>query len=645
MFNFFYLNLGFLLFLIFPSCGDLKKSGAEQDPSQDTPLLQIDKSQTVDVLLDLNYTSPIVENDTEPNPPPTDESHESGLELVTLNNVTYSISSCMSGYSKTISSSNTSFKLYLNDQNCVVKLISFVNGGETYQVLSSGVLDPTGNSFDPVVNHVSTFQSTTNTNHIYIAQVISQLPSTITGNATVQFNLSGSSHSSLSTVLTNNIISVSPVSTSIDTNNSAQSLSFQIDRITQSNSAPLVVNYSLAGNAIPGTDYTAPTGAITLAANESTKNVTFSIASMLGINNPTKTIEFNFENGNYFFYQPNAYTTLTNSTSPSSEPPTTNLIFHYDNTSIVSSGGYASTWTDLSDNGLSATQSTSAYMPSVVTTSSPLNTLNALSFNGTNQYLVIPSSNLINASSSYTAKTVSVAFITGSNTSRLQYIFSQGDNNTSGFSIYVKDGNIYGVSWSKVTGTWVIKYGSAAVSPSTFYTVTLAFDSNASSLKVFLSGVLVGSVSGVKYIKSSSMMNGLGGSTGNTKLINGTNISNMSSSTCYNSAPCFFGGKILEVSYYNEMLTDSQIIQHHSFLSSKIKINNAASIKKSGLSSITEVSGTAPKAFQILLQKPLNSPTTINYSVSGTAVAGTDYVSLPGSVVIPAGYTSTYSIA
>ncbi len=64
----------------------------------------------------------------------------------------------------------------------------------------------------------------------------------------------------------------------------------------------------------------------------------------------------------------------------------------------------------------------------------------------------------------------------------------------------------------------------------------------------------------------------------------------------------------------------------------------------------TEVSITANDAnaaeaadngqFTVTLNQPFSSDTTVNYSISGTASNGTDYTTLTGSVIIPAGATS-----
>ncbi|WP_218058918.1 Calx-beta domain-containing protein, partial [Flavobacterium crassostreae] len=44
--------------------------------------------------------------------------------------------------------------------------------------------------------------------------------------------------------------------------------------------------------------------------------------------------------------------------------------------------------------------------------------------------------------------------------------------------------------------------------------------------------------------------------------------------------------------------------------------------------------------FTVSLNNPVSTPTTVTYTVSGTATAGTDYVTLTGTVVIPANTTS-----
>lgn len=54
----------------------------------------------------------------------------------------------------------------------------------------------------------------------------------------------------------------------------------------------------------------------------------------------------------------------------------------------------------------------------------------------------------------------------------------------------------------------------------------------------------------------------------------------------------------------------------------------------------TDTASGTPAVFTFSRVGPVSAAVTINYSVSGTAVAGTDYAPLPGSVTIPAGATS-----
>ncbi len=563
-----------------------------------------------------------------------------GLELIDLGSVNLLVSGCVSGYTQTFSSSG-SIKLYLNDQNCVVKIVSFVSNSETYQVLNGGTLDSTGNSFDPVLTHITTFQSTTNSAHILYAQVINQLPTILTGNVTVQFNLFAlNKATNFSTSITNNILRVSSTETSIDTNqDSQQTVSFMIHRVSQPDTNPLAVNYSLTGNAIAGTDYTAPSGTITIAGTDTTTNVDISVAAKSSLPDFTKTLEFNFESGNYFSY-PVGLITLTNSLV--AEPTTGNLVLHYDNTSITSSGSSVTGWSDLTS-GDNATQSNSSNTPTLGTGSGNVQALSSVDFNGTNQYLVIPNSSSVNTSSSaYTGKVITLAFVTGSDVSRTQFLYSQGTS-TYGLNVYLQSGNIYANGWQMAGTTWGPKYVSAPVSANTFYTFSLAFDSAAGTIKGFLSGSLSGTVTGVKSLTASGTVNGLGGSTSSTRLHTNTAISNMGSSTCYNSLPCFFGGQILEFSYFNGILTDTAIKGHHYFLMNKIQ-KNLVSINKYTQAPITELSGTISKAFQVILLQPSSSDLTIQYTVdsSSTAVANSDYVPLSGSVTVPAGYTSAF---
>jgi uncharacterized protein (DUF1800 family) len=54
----------------------------------------------------------------------------------------------------------------------------------------------------------------------------------------------------------------------------------------------------------------------------------------------------------------------------------------------------------------------------------------------------------------------------------------------------------------------------------------------------------------------------------------------------------------------------------------------------------TDTVSVSPAVFTFSRVGPVTEPITVNYTISGTATAGTDYVPLPGSVTIPAGATA-----
>ena len=68
---------------------------------------------------------------------------------------------------------------------------------------------------------------------------------------------------------------------------------------------------------------------------------------------------------------------------------------------------------------------------------------------------------------------------------------------------------------------------------------------------------------------------------------------------------------------------------------------NLAAVKVVATKASTDTNrGAAPAVFSVTRTGPTVSPLTVYYNLGGTAVAGLDYVSLPGSVTIPAGATS-----
>ena len=414
--------------------------------------------------------------------------------------------------------------------------------------------------------------------------------------------------------------------------------------MTQPSSTPLNVNYSITGNAVAGTNYTSPyagaSGVLTLASTQTSATVAVTLPAGNTAPNFTQALQFNFENGNYFSYALNPLITLTNSLD--AEPPTTNLQIHYDATSIVSSSGSISQWTDLSGNSNNATQSGGSE-PSLGTGASPvLPTSSTVVMNGTGDHMTIASATNINSGGPYTGKTITIAFVTGSDVTRTQILYAQGTS-TYGLNIYIQSGNIYANGWQTSGTTWGPVYVSSAVQTNTYYIFTLVFSSSAGTIAAYKSGSLVGSSTGAKSLTGAGSENCLGGCIGSTLLANSTVISNISSSTCLNSQPCQYGGTMLEFYYYNTALTALQVEGHHNFLFTK-ETQNVASIAATGLSVTNEQSGSVPKAFKVTLRSPTASALTINYTVdsSSTAVSGTDYSALSGSVTIPAGYASAY---
>ena len=116
---------------------------------------------------------------------------DSAFDLtLALSNVSLKVTGCSSGYSATIDVWNGSIELYKDDTNCVIKLVSFTLNSQTYEVLSGGTLDPTGNSFNTSVGQVTTFESTTNSGDLIYAQVVTQLSSPITNGTGVSIAIS-----------------------------------------------------------------------------------------------------------------------------------------------------------------------------------------------------------------------------------------------------------------------------------------------------------------------------------------------------------------------------------------------------------------------------------------------------------------------
>ncbi len=138
---------------------------------------------------------------------------------------------------------------------------------------------------------------------------------------------------------------------------------------------------------------------------------------------------------------------------------------------------------------------------------------------------------------------------------------------------------------------------------------------------------------GTLYLDGSPIMINLGGGQGRVQSLcmsnTVTNLQNGSNDLRIGTdGSSYFKGSLDDIRVYDRALSASEIEA----------LASPTEVSVQGTASAAEPS--TPGTFTVSRVGVLGSNLTVLYTVSGTAVAGTNYVALPGSVVIPAGQSS-----
>lgn len=548
------------------------------------------------------------------------------LDLSTaLSNVKLSITNCASGYTQTnFSPTGDSISFYQHDTGCLVKVCSFTYNGEDYPNQS-----PPCGTFNSAEGNLTSYTGTGGANpggdtvYIYVSQ---QISGPIEPGVSVEFFLLElDAVSAINLPVTSTVLSVfndSPSAEPYSVADSTSSISFKV-KLLYPNPPPTTattVNYSIVGTAVAGTDYTAPTGSLSIPANSSSATLTIPLLNNSNAREP-QSIGVNigassgFQGNASYLYYGSPAVIITNSDTTIS---TTGQVFHGTNTTFTGSTNITG-WTSVSPASINTSSTTGN--PTLVT--GGLNSLNVAQFSGSN-YMSIASNSSINQAAA-TAKVLSMVFVTSSDITTRQVIYEHGTT-VSGMNVYIYNGKVYGSSWA---GSGTPTYVSASIAPSTAYSFSFKFDSTNSLNSIYLLGSLVGQTSGPAALTSTTAVTGIGGVATSTRFENNTTTTSVTG----------FKGRIAELFHYNGTLTDVQIRGIHGYLDAKFNLT-FPSIKINAVSTnIGENAGTV-NGFMVSRAQPTDSDLVVYYSASGTAVADTNYVSLPGAVTIPA-YNST----
>ena len=171
----------------------------------------------------------------------------------------------------------------------------------------------------------------------------------------------------------------------------------------------------------------------------------------------------------------------------------------------------------------------------------------ALSFDGVNDWVSVPSSNLLNTAST-AARTYEALIKTGSDVSKRQFVYEEGGSG-NGLSVEVSGGRVHFSAWS-TTNSWGTVSASAPVAANTSYHVAGVYDRTGGTLKIYLDGVLQGTSSGaVGAMPSHGDGVAIGGISGSTR----------DHANAVLTSGNHFGGKVGEFAAWNHARTAAQV--------------------------------------------------------------------------------------
>ncbi|MGF1665693.1 MAG: LamG-like jellyroll fold domain-containing protein, partial [Acidimicrobiia bacterium] len=181
----------------------------------------------------------------------------------------------------------------------------------------------------------------------------------------------------------------------------------------------------------------------------------------------------------------------------------------------------------------------------------------AVSFDGTNDVVILPDSNLLNTFTRR-AQTVELWFQADAVTNR-QVLFETGGT-SRGMSMYLFQGRVYVGAWNTANDAsadtpWASgpAFVSTPVEAGVIHHLAMVYDADANRLQGFLDGVSIGTVAGIGTLHTATADNAIGamreGARFHDSLTGGQGF--------------FFDGVIDEVAVYSEALPTARIVAHH----------------------------------------------------------------------------------
>jgi hypothetical protein len=182
----------------------------------------------------------------------------------------------------------------------------------------------------------------------------------------------------------------------------------------------------------------------------------------------------------------------------------------------------------------------------------------AVSFDGVDDRMSVPSTNLINLGTARSVHTIE-AWFSPDDITRRQVIYEQGGT-TRGASIYVDGGRVYGGMWNtandpSATTPWASgpAFVSAPIAVGEKYHVVLVLDQPGNAVVFYVNGVEAGRVTGVGLLYPHGSLGSVGSAFQDVRFHTGTSA----------GAGFFFDGTIDEVAVYAKALSAARVAAHY----------------------------------------------------------------------------------
>jgi hypothetical protein len=550
--------------------------------------------------------------------PVTVNSPSTGLGLTqSLEAATLDLQGCVSGHSDSFDLAANHIPVYRHDQDCVIILSQITWDGQVFQ--------PT-DGFDPNPGQLNIFTSSQDRRLTVLVE--SQLSSPIQLNDQVGFLITEHQQGSDEAVTLDRHV-VIPEALQASVAELDGSLGFRIRQLGQSSDDALTVYYQLSGDAQPGDDYVEPAGQITIPEGQNQVQLDISLVNDAYAEGAEFLQLAISDSPNYDHYG-TARVLITDSDVNLS--PTNQLLWLASDSINWIDFIWFGRWQDESPNGYDATYASSNARPQM---SNDANlSLNYFQFDGSNDRLDIANNEDFNTAGPYDHRALFALIKTPSDLQGRQIIYEEGGT-TRGLSLYLDSNQLMVNGWNdnnddnNQTTPWTPKHVAMDIEPDTFYVVSLVFDAPNSAIHGYLNGQWRGSVNGVGRLFTHTDAIGLGGPNGGTRFHDGST----------DTTDTFFSGGIAEFIAYGGGQTSADIAAVNGYLLNKLGIDDTFVNLYADQQTVAEDAGL-PATYSVVLNQPLGEDLTLNYTVSGEAMAGEDFQAPSGQIEIPAQSTT-----